>query len=127
MMVASTSTPTLLQQERATPIPNTAYVCLLQSVRTQMEQQTTTIHAYAATQDVPHQLDITALPRLICVHLDHLVPQRMVQLRMRHLDASVVAQDVLRQVDITATYPITNVVHHPTLRGSQHAATPMVP
>jgi hypothetical protein len=86
-MVTSTSTHTLLQQERATIIPNTAYVCPLPSVPTPTAQQTTTIHACAATQDVPQQVGIIVLPPLICARLDHLVAQRMVQLRMRHLDA----------------------------------------
>ena len=86
-MVTSVSTPTLLQQERATLIPNTAYACPLPSAPPPTAQQTTTIHAYAATQDVPQQVGIIVLPPLICARLDHLVAQRMVQLRMRHLDA----------------------------------------
>ena len=70
---------------RATLIPFTAYACPLPPAPTPTAQQATTIYAYAATQNVPHPLDITA------------------------------------------TFPTTNVVHHPTLRGLQHAATPMVP
>ena len=83
-MVTSFSTPTLLQQERATLIPNTAYVCPLPSAPTPTAQQTTTIHAYAGTQDVTQQVDIIAIALTINAlrHPLRHASSRMVQLQV---------------------------------------------
>ena len=84
MMVPSASTPTLLQQERATVIPNTAYACPLPSAPTPTAQQTTTIHACAAAKDVTQQVDIIAIALTINAlrhPLQH-ASTRMVQLQV---------------------------------------------
>ena len=84
MVVPSLSTPTLLQQERATIIPNTAYACPLPSAPTPTAQQTTTIHACAGTQDVAQQVDIIAIALTINVlrHPLRHASTRMVQLQV---------------------------------------------
>ena len=83
-MVHSASTPTLHQQERATIIPNTAYACPLPSAPTPTAQQATTIHAYAATQDVTQQVDIIAIALTINAlrHPLRHASTRMVQLQV---------------------------------------------
>ena len=84
MVVSSTSTPTLLQQERATLIPNTAYACPLPSAPPPTAQQTTTIHACAGTQDVTQQVGIIAIALTINAlrHPLRHASTRMVQLQV---------------------------------------------
>ena len=84
-MGTSTSTPTLLQQERATLIPRyTAYASPLPSAPTLTAQQTITIHAYAGTQDVTQQVGIIAIALTINAlrHPLRHASTRMVQLQV---------------------------------------------